>query len=154
MGCGGGAIVTFDYDAFIALYPEFTDVSPARAQQCFNQATLYWRNDGTGMCNNPVNQLMYLNMLTAHIASRYIQVQGDPNPGSSRDPNTPVGRVSNASEGSVSVAFENQYPPGSAQWFQQTRYGSDFWQATAAYRKFRYRRGPNWDPTRAGTFNP
>lgn len=149
-----GAIVTFNYGQWIARYPEFVDCNPDLAQQFFNEATLYWRNDGTGLCTNPVFQLMYLNMLTSHIAAMNVQAQGDPNPGAPKDPNTPVGRVSNASEGSVSVAFENQYPAGSPQWFQQTRYGAAFWQATAAYRRFRYRRGPHWDPSRAGLFNP
>jgi len=47
-------------------------------------------------------------------------------------------KINNASEGSVSVQTENDYPPGSVQWFQQTRYGSAFWAATIAYRSVHY----------------
>lgn len=154
MSCTGGAIVNFDYGQWVTRYPEFNAISGDQAQLFFNEATLYWRNDGTGLCSNPVAQLMYLNMITAHICALNRQAQGDPDPGAAKDPNTPVGRVGSASEGSVSVSFVNEYPPGSAQYFQQTKYGAAFWQATAAYRRFRYRRGPFMDPTLAGVWNP
>jgi hypothetical protein len=68
-----------------------------------------------------------LNMLTAHIAALN-------SPGASGV----VGRVSSASEGSVSVSAELAVP-GSAAWFAQTRYGIAFWQATAQYRTATYR---------------
>lgn len=56
----------------------------------------------------------------------------------------PVGRTSNAAEGSVSAGFE--YPVGSspsAAFFTQSQYGAMFWQATSSLRGFRYAAGPN-----------
>ena len=38
---------------------------------------------------------------------------------------------------------ENLYPPGSAQWWQQTKYGAAFWAATSQYRGMRYVPGHN-----------
>lgn len=55
----------------------------------------------------------------------------------------PVGRTSNASEGSVSAGFD--YPVGSsasAAFFTQSQYGAMFWQATSGLRSFRYVAGP------------
>jgi len=55
----------------------------------------------------------------------------------------PVGRTSNASEGSVSAGFD--YPVGSsasAAFFAQSQYGAMFWQATSSMRGFRYAAGP------------
>jgi hypothetical protein len=56
----------------------------------------------------------------------------------------PVGRTSNASEGSVSAGFD--YPVGSsasAAFFAQSQYGAMFWQATSSLRGFRYAAGPS-----------
>jgi hypothetical protein len=131
-----GAVATFDYDAWLALYPEFSNVTEDQADLSFDLATLFLRNDGTGPVCAVSAQLSLLNMLTAHIA--FIGY-GDSKSGGATGL---VGRISGATEGSVSVQTENQYPPGSAQWFQQTKYGAMFWQATAAFRTFRYRIGP------------
>jgi hypothetical protein len=60
-----------------------------------------------------------------------------------------VGRIDNASEGSVAVATQNDYPPGTPQWFQQTKYGSDYWAASAPFRTMRYR-----PPHHRRIFNP
>jgi hypothetical protein len=57
-------------------------------------------------------------------------------------PSQPPGRISSASEGSVSAAFDMNVPPGSAQWWAQTKYGSDYWLAMAPYRTMQYRPGP------------
>jgi hypothetical protein len=54
----------------------------------------------------------------------------------------PVGRVSSASEGSVSASFDYGTPtPGSGAWFQQSQYGAAFWQATSSLRGMQYIRG-------------
>lgn len=137
-----GAVVVFNYSGWIARYPEFSAVSPAAAQQYFNEATLYCRNDGGGPVSNATIQATLLNMLTAHIAALYSQSQGDPNPGTAKDANTPVGRISDAAEGSVHVSLQNDMPPGTAQWYNSTKYGASYWAATAVYRGFRYVRAP------------
>ena len=86
---------------------------------------------------------MLLNMLTAHIAALNAPLGGQPS-------SPLVGRVSNATEGTVTVATDNQYPPGSVQWYQQTKYGAAFWAASAQYRTAIYAPGPrrSFEPPR------
>lgn len=132
-----GVRVSFNYATWIAAYPSLAPyVNQFQATSCFNQATMLQANDGSGPINDPVLQLNLLNLLVAHVATLTYPTTGPaPNP----DPASPlVGRVSNAAEGSVNVAAQNDYPPGSAQWYQQTRWGSFWWEATAQFRTMRY----------------
>lgn len=131
-----GVIVEFDYDVWVARYPEFAGVSEAAAQAYFDEATIYNRNDGGGPVPTAAVQSTLLNMLTAHIAARYATING-------QVPSTLVGRISDASEGSVSVKADYaEATPGSMAWYIQTKYGADYWQASAPYRTMRYRPGP------------
>jgi hypothetical protein len=136
-----GVIVTFDYAKWIARYPEFAQsggtqpVTPAQAQAFFDEASLYMRNDGGGPVSSAVTQLLLMNMVTAHVAALNANLANG-------QPTSPlVGRISNASEGSVSVAVEFS-PEVAAQWFNQTKYGAAFWAATKAYRMAVYVPGP------------
>ena len=126
-----GAIAVFNYVAWAERYPEFSAVSETLATAYFAEASIYHANDGSGPVCDPNVQLTLLNMLTAHIAARYATVDGEA-------ASTLVGRISNASEGSVSVGTTLDVPPGSAQWFAQSKYGYDYWAATAVYRTMRY----------------
>lgn len=138
MGCVGIS-VTFNYATWVARYPEFSALSATTAQSYFNEACLYFANPNPWV-SNPTNLLTLLNMLTAHIAALYSQSQDDSSPGSPKDANTPVGRISSAGEGSVNVqtAYDAANPE---QWYAQTKYGASFWSATAQYRTMRYVRG-------------
>lgn len=129
-------LVTFDPAAWKARYPEFSAVADGTAQLYFNEATLYCHNR-LGPVPDIDQLTVLLNMMTAHVAA--LAGAGTGNSGSTA--NKPVGRLSGATEGSVSAQFDNQYPPGSAQYFQQTQYGAAYWAATAIYRTFRYRPG-------------
>lgn len=133
MSCAGSPAVTFDVTVWKARYPEFNAVDPTLAGLYFQEATLYCANKLNPVPNVPT-LAMLLNMLTAHIAAL-----NSPTTASGASPATPPGRLSNATEGSVSAAFQNDYPPGTPQWFQSTKYGSAFWAATLAFRLFRYR---------------
>jgi len=138
------AAVDFSYDGWVARYPEFAAVPEATAAAYFAEAGLYWRNDGTSLNPTVGTQLLYLNMLTAHIAALYSQSQGALEPGAPQDANTPVGRVSSAAQGSVNVSTELATAPGTGgveAWLAQTKYGLGFWAATAAYRTMRYAPG-------------
>lgn len=138
-----GVVVAFSYAAWVARYPEFSAVSEATATAYFAEACIYHRNDITGVVNDATIQSALLNMVTAHIAARYSQSQGSPNPGAAQDANSPVGRINSASEGSVSVQTEYaSETPGSMAWFAQSKYGADYWAATKAYRSMRYRASP------------
>lgn len=129
--------VNFNYQQWAARYPEFDQdvVTEAVAQELFNEATLsYQDNSGApGGIWNSARQLTLLNMLVAHLAFLYFGTRQNGNEASPL-----VGRVDNAAQGSVSVHAENDYPPGTVQWFQSTRYGASWWVATAPLRTMRY----------------
>ena len=135
MGYPCDTIVTFNYATWQSRYPEFQGVSQELAQEYFNEACLYCVNDGSGPIRNPAQLAPLLNMLTAHIAALYATANGEP-------VNPLVGRISNATQGSVSVSSDMDIPAGSEQWFAQTKYGFSYWQATAAFRTMHYLPGP------------
>jgi hypothetical protein len=123
------------------------DISPAVAAIFFAEAQLYLRNDGSGPVEDNSAQLQLLNMLVAHIAARYAILSG-------RVPSALVGRISQAAEGSVSVSADWGAVSGTEAWYMQTKYGADFWRATAAFRTARYVPGPRriFDPYLRGNF--
>lgn len=127
------AIAVFNYAQFIARYPEFSAVPVARLTALFAEAgVLYLANTDRIPVQNIVKRGMLLNMLTAHTSYLAGDLSAD---GQAR----PVGRVSQAAEGSVSATFEDVPPtPGTGAWFKQTQYGAAFWQATSSLRGFRY----------------
>jgi hypothetical protein len=139
MGC---APVQFDYNRWVQTFPELAAVVQPRAQLYFDLSAIMWRNDGTGPVSNPATQLNLLNLLTAHLATTYTQGLGDPSPGAPKDANGPVGRISNATEGSVSIATDyGTSIPQQMAFLIQTRYGATFWALTAQYRTARYMPG-------------
>lgn len=126
--------VVFDPVAFKLRYPEFTAVANPTLQMCFDEAGLYLSNADNSPVQNVTRRAVLLNMLTAHVAFIGGKLSADGMP-------RPVGRTSNASEGSVSAGFE-YLTPGTHAWFTQSQYGASFWQATSALRGFRYRAQP------------
>jgi hypothetical protein len=138
--------VVFDYATWAATYPYLAQsVNSTQAAMYFLQAELYCDNTPQSIVDNCHGQrVLLLNMLVAHIALMNASINGQP-------PTALVGRISQATEGSVTVASEMNYAPGSAQWFMQTQPGAAYWQATARYRKMtyvpRYSAAPNPFPT-------
>ena len=122
--------VVFDSAAFKARYPEFAAVGDPLLSACFREAGLYLSNSDNSPVQNLTRRAVLLNMLTAHIAALGGALSSDGQP-------RPVGRISSATEGSVSASME-YLAPGSSAWFAQTQYGADFWQATSSLRGFRY----------------
>lgn len=139
-------VVTFDFATWTAEYPEFAAVSPAQGQAWFNRAGLYFEND---TCNPAyavgatLFQTLYY-LLTSHVA--WLSALRDANgvPAATGQPPSPiVGRISTASEGSVSVSAEWKGSGSpSEEWFIQTKYGAEFWAATAQFRTARYAARP------------
>jgi hypothetical protein len=124
------AVVVFNPTTFKARYPEFSGVADALLGACFTEAGLYLSNTDSSPVQDVARRTLLLNMLTAHIAYLGGALSADGQP-------RPVGRVSNAAEGSVSAGFEYMQP-GTQAWFVQTQYGAAFWQATSSLRGFRY----------------
>lgn len=123
-------VVDFDPAAFLARYPEFTSIAAALPGY-FVEATIYLNNTPASIVQDLTIRALLLNMLTAHIAAL--------NGGVSGQPASPlVGRLNQASEGSVSVSADMGAVSANAAWFLQTKYGAAYWQATSAYRRFSY----------------
>ncbi len=137
----GSAIYTFDYSVWSALFPEL--VSSISSPQ----ATLYFGVAETMVDNMPCSIIplaspcdpsltpnsirgTILNLTTAHIAALFGSINGQP-------PNPLVGRISDATEGSVSVSVDFASTQ-SAAWWNQTKYGSLAWAAMAPYRMALY----------------
>jgi Protein of unknown function (DUF4054) len=130
------AVATFNPVAFKARYPEFAAIDNSRLAAFFDEAGLYLSNTDASPVQDVTRRTTLLNMLTAHIAfiGGVLTADGQPRP---------VGRMSQASEGSVSASFEDVTPtPGSGAWFRQSQYGAAFWQATTNLRSFNYIPGP------------
>lgn len=120
------AVVSFDYAAWKVGYPEFATVSEATANAYFAQTALFVNNTDYSRITDIPFRTQVLNLLVAHFAAL-------------RDPNRGglVGRISGATEGSVSV--QTDYPASnSAAYFLQSPYGALYWQAMAPFRTARY----------------
>lgn len=123
------------WEGWTTRYPEFASLSEALAQSYFEEAGLYHANDGTGPVTDETQQKLLMYLVMAHIALRYATINGV-------GPTPLVGVLNHASEGSVSVGTQLNASPGSMQWWVQTKYGFDYWAATAQFRTMRYRAGP------------
>lgn len=129
-------VATFDPALFKLAYPAFANVADALLGIYFDQAGLYLSNADCSPVQDIPRRTQLLWMLTAHIA----YLNGALNAAGS---GVPIGaRLSSATEGSVSVGFDNFPASGTAAWFNFTPYGAMFWQATVGLRSFRYRARP------------
>jgi hypothetical protein len=137
--------VVFSYQNWSARYPELAaSVNSVQAGMFFMEAQLYCDNTCTSIIDNcppAFARATFLNQLTAHIAALNAPLANPVN--GQVTPSSPlVGRIATATEGSVTVNTDNQFPPGTPQWYQQTKYGAAFWAATTKYRTMRYVPGP------------
>lgn len=121
------AIVTFDSDEFLQIYPRFSGVlNAAQLQNAFDTACLILDNtNGSPVPYDPSNGVndrkTLLYMLTCHLATVAVW-----------SANGQAGPVSGATEGSVSVSFS--IPDATnASWFKLTPCGQAYWQATRKY---------------------
>lgn len=133
------SVVVFDPAGFKVRYPEFCGLPTPLLEAYFAEAQVYLNNTEASPVRDVVVRAVYLNMLVAHLAALN-------QPGSS----STVGRMSGATEGSVSVSFEMAGSSAASAWFLQSKYGAAYWQATAIYRTFRYAPGFSRSPLRPG----
>ena len=126
------AIVTFDHAAFVARYPQFAAVAPASLQAYFDEAGLYLNNTDASIVSDVVERGLLLNMLAAHIATLNAAIAAG---------GGLVGRVTTATEGSVTVAVDFGAVSNTQAWYAQTPHGANYWAATAKYRTMRYVKG-------------
>ena len=134
--------VTFVFADWIAQFGEFSAVNPMAAQAWFNRATNFCSNDtcNPAFVNDPTGATLtgLLYLLTSHIAWLNAPRDANGNPAATGAPASPiVGRIDQASEGSVSVHADMgeanaAFPTQS--WYLQTRYGAEYISATARIR--------------------
>lgn len=142
-------IVQFDAPEFVALYPEFTGNTNGSMQTQFNNAQLLLDNSCASAVQDANKRLILLYLLTAH--EMLLNVGSNDGAGSVATPQGIVGRIANATEGSVSVASEySTQVTQSEAFFIQTKYGAQFWQMTAQYRTMHYVGAPMYGPNGPG----
>ena len=135
--------VVFNSAEFLTQYPQFSNFTAA-LQGNFNLATLLLNNTcGSRVCDAPTRQqLLYL--LTAHLTALLNGTNTTPATGL-------VGRVSSATEGSVSVDTDLGMAATTSAYvasLQQTQWGLIFLSATVQYRSATYVPAPprNYGP--------
>jgi len=139
--------VTFDFNFWIALFPEFAALNSTLGQAYFTRAT---GSIIANSVNNPIfgdGNLQYLiYLVTSHVAWLSCPKDANGNPSATGTPpsGSQVGRVASGTEGSVTVSFE--WAGGDKKSLEayliQTRYGAEYWAATAQYRTARYAARP------------
>lgn len=143
-------VVVFEPGPFKTAYPSFSTVPDAALNLNFLLATLALNNTCRSIVLDANERETLLNLLTAHITALLNGVNGAPPAGI-------VGRISTATEGSVSVSAEF-IASAAASWFIQTQWGAMFWQLTLKYRTMHYIPapaqcyGPGWPGLRGRGF--
>lgn len=131
----GSGVVVFDYAVWSARFPELAAVvgSPL-ATSYFAETTLYLDNTAASPVQDLVRRALLLNLLTAHMAWLGSPLNTAGAAGL-------AGRIVGASEGSVSVSVAAP-SPGTPEWYALSRYGIQYWAATASLRTMKYVPGP------------
>lgn len=124
-------VVTFDATAFQEAFPCFSSVSAVALDQNFGFATLMLDNSCCSVVQDAPTRAQLLTLATAHITALFNGVNGQP-------PQGIVGRINNATQGSVSVQAEMLAKTESASYWQQTPWGAQYWTSTLKYRTGRY----------------
>ena len=137
-------VVTFNFAEFTGLFPEFAGLTSQQAQTAFNFATLQLDNSCCSRVQNANVRLSLLYMLTAHLL--FLSNGSNDGAGNIVPPPGIVGHIDSATEGSVSVAASLSSNVGQSQaYYAQTKYGIQYWQATAQFRTALYL-APPCDP--------
>lgn len=124
-------IVTFDPTAFVQQFPSFAAVPAAALTNNFNLATLLLNNSYCSVVRDEPTRASLLNLATAHVTALLNGVNGNP-------PTGVVGRISGATQGSVSLQTEFKTESEAAAYWNQTPWGAQFWASTAVFRIARY----------------
>lgn len=136
------AVVTFDPAEFKVLYPQFGTLEDAQLEYAFQQACVYLDNTDCSPVSDVATRKVLLYLLTAHICALNYGENG-------QAPSPIVGRISHATEGSVTVQADySTAVTGSQAWYIQTRYGAEYWEMTASFRVGKYVPGCSGPPFR------
>ena len=134
--------VTFDYATWVAMFPEFSPLTPAQGNAYFMDATMICANSATNPINADGNLAALLYWLTSHFAWLLCPKDPSGNPAATGAVASQlVGRISDAAEGSVHVSTDWQMGADATaleKFLAQTKYGAAYWAMTSQYRTARY----------------
>ena len=139
-------VVQFSASEFLALYPQFGPQTSALANS-FTLAQTQLNNTCGSRVQDANLRLTLLYLLTAHITALLAGTGTATASGL-------VGRMSGATEGTVTATLEYETFGPSQDYYMQTQFGVQYWQATAPWRTMRYepglcdfpvQNGPNWN---------
>ena len=121
-------VVEFDVVEFRSMYPKIT-ATDAQLEMFFLEAELLFNNTPQSCVKDLKKRKIYLYLVVAHLATLQAEVDKG---------NTLVGRLSSASEGSVSVSSDYGTLGKNEKWWAQTPYGAKYWTLTAPFRTSLY----------------
>lgn len=124
-------VVVFDPVEFRELYPKIA-ASDAQLEDYFAMAETFLDNTPCSIITDLKARKRMLYLLVAHIATLT---------GMAEAGNNIVGRISSATEGSVSVSLDFGTMGNNERWYLQTPWGAMYWQLTKKYRSIAYRLG-------------
>lgn len=123
--------MAFVFADWVAAFPELaTRGTPQQVAQLAAEAAIAFDLNRVADLDQ---RATLLNLVVAHLVELRLPGGGSP------AAQGLVGRVTSASEGSVSVSLDaGQTKTLTEAWWTQTKYGAQFWMLTARYRMFRY----------------
>lgn len=124
-------VVVFDPVEFRSLYPAII-ATDAQLEDYFAMAETFLDNTECSVVKDLAARKRMLYLLVAHIATLT---------GMAEKGNPVVGRISNATEGTVSVSLDYGTMGNNERWYLQTPWGAMYWQLTKKYRSAVYRLG-------------
>lgn len=124
-------VVVFDPSEFRLLYPSIS-ATDEQLEMYFAMAETFLDNTECSIVKDLDARKTMLYLLVAHIALLSQQAESG---------NPVVGRISNATEGTVSVGLDYGTMGNNERWYLQTPWGAMYWQMSKKYRSMVYRLG-------------
>ena len=124
-------VVVFDSSEFRLLYPSIS-ATDEQLEMYFAMAETFLDNTECSIVKDLDARKTMLYLLVAHIALLSQQAENG---------NPVVGRISNATEGTVSVGLDYGTMGNNERWYLQTPWGAMYWQMSKKYRSMVYRLG-------------
>lgn len=124
-------VVVFDPVEFRELYPTI-QATDEQLEMYFEMAETFLDNTKCSVVKDLGARKRLLYLLVAHIATLTGQAEKG---------NNVVGRLSSATEGTVSIGLDYGTMGNNERWYLQTPWGAMYWQLTKKYRSAVYRLG-------------
>src|SRR5690554_2655211 len=124
-------VVVFDPAEFRLLYPSIT-ATDEQLMMYFAMAETFLDNTECSVVKDLDARKTMLYLLVAHIALLSQQAESG---------NPVVGRIANATEGTVSIGLDYGTMGNNERWYLQTPWGAMYWQLTKKCRSMVYRLG-------------